>query len=201
MIRHPSISVGCSNVTEMMTTVSLQIVGIIEPIIQHADWFFPGGEEGGRESYWEICSDRGGLIPYLLPSFCIPFRYRVQRHWELWEPGPHQPQRQLQPDAVSRHGSDRPQAERPESTAAQRRHRQHDAGVLQKGRVCPYWDYIFQHIQWECWDYSLIPMITKDCESLKSENSPPITGFHCKVGRKGHSLGKRGKKKTETDDI
>lgn len=27
-----------------MTTVSLQIVGIIEPIIQHADWFFPGGE-------------------------------------------------------------------------------------------------------------------------------------------------------------
>ncbi|XP_029311844.1 rho GTPase-activating protein 44-like isoform X8 [Cottoperca gobio] len=30
------------NVTEMMTTVSLQIVGIIEPIIQHADWFFPG---------------------------------------------------------------------------------------------------------------------------------------------------------------
>ena len=32
------------NMTEMMTTVSLQIVGIIEPIIQHADWFFPGGE-------------------------------------------------------------------------------------------------------------------------------------------------------------
>lgn len=31
--------------TEMMTTVSLQIVGIIEPIIQHADWFFPGGED------------------------------------------------------------------------------------------------------------------------------------------------------------
>ncbi|KAB0403079.1 hypothetical protein E2I00_017086, partial [Balaenoptera physalus] len=31
------------NITEMMTTVSLQIVGIIEPIIQHADWFFPGG--------------------------------------------------------------------------------------------------------------------------------------------------------------
>nr|XP_023649980.1 rho GTPase-activating protein 44-like isoform X3 [Paramormyrops kingsleyae] len=30
------------NITEMMTTVSLQIVGIIEPIIQHADWFFPG---------------------------------------------------------------------------------------------------------------------------------------------------------------
>ncbi|XP_068438929.1 rho GTPase-activating protein 44-like isoform X1 [Clinocottus analis] len=30
------------DITEMMTTVSLQIVGIIEPIIQHADWFFPG---------------------------------------------------------------------------------------------------------------------------------------------------------------
>ncbi|TRY53678.1 hypothetical protein DNTS_012927 [Danionella cerebrum] len=28
--------------TEMMTTLSLQIVSIIEPIIQHADWFFPG---------------------------------------------------------------------------------------------------------------------------------------------------------------
>ncbi|KAJ7987553.1 hypothetical protein DPEC_G00327680 [Dallia pectoralis] len=30
------------NITEMMTTVSLQIVGIVEPIILHADWFFPG---------------------------------------------------------------------------------------------------------------------------------------------------------------
>ncbi|NWZ10127.1 RHG44 protein, partial [Agelaius phoeniceus] len=30
------------NMTEMMTTLSLQIVGIIEPLIQHADWFFPG---------------------------------------------------------------------------------------------------------------------------------------------------------------
>ncbi|KAM9715745.1 LOW QUALITY PROTEIN: rho GTPase-activating protein 44-like [Menidia menidia] len=30
------------NITEMMTTVSLQIVGIIEPVIQHAEWFFPG---------------------------------------------------------------------------------------------------------------------------------------------------------------
>ncbi|XP_026070936.1 rho GTPase-activating protein 44 isoform X7 [Carassius auratus] len=30
------------NMTEMMTTMSLQIVGIVEPIIQHADWFFPG---------------------------------------------------------------------------------------------------------------------------------------------------------------
>nr|XP_013816341.1 PREDICTED: rho GTPase-activating protein 44-like [Apteryx mantelli mantelli] len=29
----------------MMTTVSLQIVGIIEPLIQHADWFFPGDIE------------------------------------------------------------------------------------------------------------------------------------------------------------
>ncbi|XP_076121603.1 rho GTPase-activating protein 44 isoform X3 [Alosa pseudoharengus] len=33
------------NMTEMMTTVSLQIVSIIEPIIQHADWFFPGDIE------------------------------------------------------------------------------------------------------------------------------------------------------------
>uniref|UniRef100_A0A671RAU6 Rho GTPase-activating protein 44 n=1 Tax=Sinocyclocheilus anshuiensis TaxID=1608454 RepID=A0A671RAU6_9TELE len=33
------------NMTEMMTTMSLQIVGIIEPIIQHADWFFPGDIE------------------------------------------------------------------------------------------------------------------------------------------------------------
>ncbi|XP_034045605.1 rho GTPase-activating protein 44 isoform X9 [Thalassophryne amazonica] len=30
------------NITEMMTTVSLQIVSVVEPIIQHADWFFPG---------------------------------------------------------------------------------------------------------------------------------------------------------------
>ncbi|XP_077590399.1 rho GTPase-activating protein 44 isoform X6 [Stigmatopora nigra] len=33
------------DITEMMTTLSLQIVGIIEPIIQHADWFFPGEME------------------------------------------------------------------------------------------------------------------------------------------------------------
>ncbi|KAM8824852.1 rho GTPase-activating protein 44 isoform 2-T2 [Synchiropus picturatus] len=33
------------NMTEMMTTLSLQIVSVIEPIIQHADWFFPGDIE------------------------------------------------------------------------------------------------------------------------------------------------------------
>ncbi|XP_078257097.1 rho GTPase-activating protein 44-like isoform X8 [Rhinoraja longicauda] len=33
------------SMTEMMTTVSIQIVGIIEPLIQHADWFFPGDIE------------------------------------------------------------------------------------------------------------------------------------------------------------
>uniref|UniRef100_A0A4W3JWC0 Rho GTPase-activating protein 44 n=1 Tax=Callorhinchus milii TaxID=7868 RepID=A0A4W3JWC0_CALMI len=33
------------SMTEMMTTVSIQIVGIIEPIIQNADWFFPGDIE------------------------------------------------------------------------------------------------------------------------------------------------------------
>ncbi|KTF89597.1 hypothetical protein cypCar_00042156, partial [Cyprinus carpio] len=38
---HPSVAPKAWNITEMMTTVSLQIVGIIEPIIQHADWFFP----------------------------------------------------------------------------------------------------------------------------------------------------------------
>ncbi|KAL7856555.1 hypothetical protein SRHO_G00154540 [Serrasalmus rhombeus] len=32
-------------ITDMMTTLSLQIVRIIEPIIQHADWFFPGDIE------------------------------------------------------------------------------------------------------------------------------------------------------------
>lgn len=69
MIRHPSISVGCSNVTEMMTTVSLQIVGIIEPIIQHADWFFPGGEEGGREGVL-----LGGLFgPRRIDSISLSF--------------------------------------------------------------------------------------------------------------------------------
>lgn len=53
------------NITEMMTTVSLQIVGIIEPIIQHADWFFPGGmcqhphlgtegQKWGQEAHCEL---------------------------------------------------------------------------------------------------------------------------------------------------
>lgn len=35
-----------------MTTVSLQIVGIIEPIIQHADWFFPGGQKKRTDRQW-----------------------------------------------------------------------------------------------------------------------------------------------------
>ncbi|XP_072414462.1 rho GTPase-activating protein 44 isoform X13 [Chiloscyllium punctatum] len=38
-------TVNEGSMTEMMTTVSIQIVGIIEPIIQHADWFFPGDIE------------------------------------------------------------------------------------------------------------------------------------------------------------
>ncbi|XP_028674404.1 rho GTPase-activating protein 44 isoform X7 [Erpetoichthys calabaricus] len=43
----PNLLWSCAegNITEMMTTVSLQIVGIIEPIILHADWFFPGDIE------------------------------------------------------------------------------------------------------------------------------------------------------------
>lgn len=47
----PPARLCCRNITEMMTTVSLQIVGIVEPIIQHADWFFPGGawRPRGRE--------------------------------------------------------------------------------------------------------------------------------------------------------
>ena len=39
----PPLPCAPRNITEMMTTVSLQIVGVIEPISQHADWFFPGG--------------------------------------------------------------------------------------------------------------------------------------------------------------
>lgn len=42
------------NMTEMMTTLSLQIVGVVEPIIQHADWFFPGG--GLRCLHYETVS-------------------------------------------------------------------------------------------------------------------------------------------------
>lgn len=66
---------------------------------------------------------------------CDFLRNRVQRHRQLRKPCSHQPQCQLQPHAVPRHGPGGPQTERPESAAAQRRHRQHDAGVLQEGRV------------------------------------------------------------------
>lgn len=130
-------SVCSRNITEMMTTVSLQIVGIIEPIIQHADWFFPGGEEGKRRGNspalfvlevlkWHFRKENTEL--FLFSSVFV--RDRVQCHRKLRQPRPHQPQRQLQLDAVSRYGSDGSQAERPEPAAAQRRHRQHDAGVL-----------------------------------------------------------------------
>lgn len=118
----------------MMTTVSLQIVGIIEPIIQHADWFFPGGEERWQSRNLTTFPSAGGPKPSCPSSFVSP-RNRVQRHGELREPRPHQPQRQLQLHAVARHGSDGAQAERPEPPAPQRRHGQHDAGVLQEGRV------------------------------------------------------------------
>lgn len=30
----------------MAAATSVHVVAVIEPIIQHADWFFPGGDDG-----------------------------------------------------------------------------------------------------------------------------------------------------------
>lgn len=79
---------------------------------------------------WLLHKIKYWLVSVARPFLSVFLRNRVQRHRELRKPGPHQPQCQLQLDAVPGHGSDRSQAERPESAAAQRRHRQHDAGVL-----------------------------------------------------------------------
>lgn len=33
----------CRTLAEMAAATSVHVVAVIEPIIQHADWFFPGG--------------------------------------------------------------------------------------------------------------------------------------------------------------
>lgn len=64
-----------------------------------------------------------------------PPRHRVQRVGELRQPPACEPQRQLQLHALPRHGARRAPAARARPAAPQRGHRQHDAGVLQEGRV------------------------------------------------------------------
>lgn len=67
----------------------------------------------------------------------LPFRNRIQPDGQLREPDSHQPQLQLQLHALAGHGPIGAQAAaRPEPTPTKRRHGQHDAGVLQEGRVC-----------------------------------------------------------------
>lgn len=34
----------CRSLAEMAAATSVHVVAVIEPIIQHADWFFPGGK-------------------------------------------------------------------------------------------------------------------------------------------------------------
>lgn len=34
----------CRTLAEMAAATSVHVVAVIEPIIQHADWFFPEGE-------------------------------------------------------------------------------------------------------------------------------------------------------------
>lgn len=52
----------CRTLAEMAAATSVHVVAVIEPIIQHADWFFPGGEYsrgqlGGSEAAQDIPQD------------------------------------------------------------------------------------------------------------------------------------------------
>lgn len=38
----------CRTLAEIAAATSVHVVAVIEPIIQHADWFFPGGTHGSR---------------------------------------------------------------------------------------------------------------------------------------------------------
>lgn len=96
------------------------------------------------------------LMHWKRPAYCPLFRNWVQRHRELRQPGPRQPQRQLQLHAVTGYGAGGAETERPEPTTAQRRHGQHDAGVLQEGRVRPlylYWVCVLTHLAAAFRDY------------------------------------------------
>lgn len=37
---------SCRTLAEIAAATSVHVVAVIEPIIQHADWFFPGGNHG-----------------------------------------------------------------------------------------------------------------------------------------------------------
>lgn len=39
-----SVNVLCRSLAEMAAATSVHVVAVIEPIIQHADWFFPEGK-------------------------------------------------------------------------------------------------------------------------------------------------------------
>lgn len=49
----------CRTLAEMAAATSVHVVAVIEPIIQHADWFFPGGEYSRGRSV--VARWRGGI--------------------------------------------------------------------------------------------------------------------------------------------
>ena len=79
----------------MMTTVSLQIVGIIEPLIQHADWFFPGGRlcrSGVGWAPWDLPALPGERVLSAHTYFCQPPLLGAQAEiWQGSEPNPAAP--------------------------------------------------------------------------------------------------------------
>lgn len=82
------------------------------------------------------------MILQLCWCVCLCHRHWVQLDRQLRKPDPHKPQLQLQLHAFARLGPIRTQAAaaaQPEPAPAERRHWQHDAGVLQERWVwcCP----------------------------------------------------------------
>lgn len=80
------------------------------------------------------------ILQLCLCCVCLCHRHWVQLDRQLRKPDPHKPQLQLQLHAFARLGPIRTQAAaQPEPAPAERRHWQHDAGVLQERWVwcCP----------------------------------------------------------------
>lgn len=107
-----SSNLSCRSLAEMAAATSVHVVAVIEPIIQHADWFFPGGEF--RHSSAVLHQPRSPSVPGAAPlavclshSGCPSCRWRFQcvwgvcgssccefqslvTHWEwlwMWDPG------------------------------------------------------------------------------------------------------------------
>lgn len=92
-----SSNLSCRSLAEMAAATSVHVVAVIEPIIQHADWFFPGGEfrhssavlHQPRSPLSAWCSTPGCVSePFWLSLLQMKISMCLGRLWQflLWIP-------------------------------------------------------------------------------------------------------------------